>query len=946
MLIKMVEKPFKLLVLLFFLFICIFYFVEAVGLLDNNQWGWNLTGISYNSIGIGDFDNDNKTDILSTGRTATTAYTKLYLNNGTSLEENRAWGWNLTGVYDSSVALGDMDNDGDLDLVVLNGKVYVNNGTSLEENRAWGWNLTSGTGSTVKLSDINNDGRLDLISGNPKFRVYLNNGTSFNEDIGWGQNVQTELSTGTGDGRTSCIDTGDYDNDGDLDLVVAGHDGGDPRNKLFKNNGTAFVLDATKNGINSCDVSFGDIDNDGDLDLIELGAFFAAAEADVFINDNGTLTYNSTWTSGLTATKEGALALGDYNNDGKLDVLWTGNGIAKVYNNTGLGFSEDITFNSNLTGVTDSAAGWADLDNDNDLDAIILGSYLSKIYISNASLYRNNSLPYSPSTFQNYSLANGNVFLGWNNGSDNETISLGLYYTLRVGTTSGGNQIVSGAFGNGGRGGDGGGQNGQFGNMMQRRNISLSGSRFSVGATYYWNVQTIDTGLAKSAWSAEQTFTLTSDFTPPVVTLNAPSEGLVTNQTQNIVFNATVYDDYNLTNVSLYGNWTGTWHLNTTNSSGINNTNYIFRANATEGNWLWGIRACDATSNCRGSNSTFRIDSTYPAVVLVSPANGTSQTSSNAVTFTYNVSDIAINNCTLYLNSAANETDISITVNTSQTFAENVPNGGYNWSVRCADAANNINMSGNHSLTISYTPSETPASTSSGGGGGGGGSIAAVLTKVSRIIAAIAEGNNLIEFAESEKASVGIEEILLDSAAAASNVKITIEKLTAMPASISTSPTGDIYTYLQFNKTVLKDEDVKQAKITFSVGKGWVTRNGYDYNKIVLQRYATQWNALQTAYLKQNASNYYYEAVTPGFSVFAITAEKKAGAEKIEQAVNESEQEAHEISEGPPARENQQQEHRILGKRGVLFAFAAFGITAVIAVIMMAMKRNKRAAKK
>ncbi|MFA5887256.1 MAG: PGF-pre-PGF domain-containing protein [Candidatus Nanoarchaeia archaeon] len=457
-----------------------------------------------------------------------------------------------------------------------------------------------------------------------------------------------------------------------------------------------------------------------------------------------------------------------------------------------------------------------------------------------------------------------------------------------------------------------------------------------MNTTYYWSVQTIDTGLAKSAWSTEQTFTLTSDFTPPTITLNAPSSGLVANQTLDIVFNATVYDDYNLTNVSLYGNWSG-WHLNVTNSSGINNTDYLFKANLTEGSWLWGIRACDATSNCRSSNSTFRIDITYPVIALVSPVNGTSQTSSNSITFTYNVSDIAINNCTLYLNGVVNETDTSITVNTSQTFAENVPNGNYNWSVKCADAANNINTTANFSLTVSYTPSETLASTSGGGGSGGGGAVSVAVTKVTRIIAAIAEGNNLIEFAESEKAFVGVEEIMLDSAAAALNVKITIEKLTAMPASIASAPSGEIYTYLQFNKTVLKDEDVKEAKITFSVGKDWVTRNMYDYNKIVLQRYTTKWDALPTTYLKQNASNYYYEASTPGFSVFAITAEKKQEEQPITAEKQNKIQEKPVIpAEGAPAK---QEEPR---KKLIGYVFSVLIATAIIAlIIILGLKRKK-----
>ena len=924
-----------------FLFLIFIYFVQAAGIIDSNQWGFNLTTLGTGAIAIGDINRDNFTDIILTGDITGPAgpYAKVYINNGTSLNENITWEWNLTGISETSLDLQDIDNDGDLDLVMLNGHVYLNNGTSFVDSSQWSWNLTGGLSSTLILRDINNDGRLDLIVGNPKFRIYLNNGTSFNENMNWEKNIQEGLSTGTGDGRTECIDLGDYDNDGDLDIAVAGHDGGDPRNKFFKNNGTSFVLDQNNNGINSCDISFGDINNDGSLDLIEMGAFFAVSGAYIFITDNGTLTYNSTWTSGLS-NKEGGLALGDYNNDGKLDLQWTGNYISKVYNNTGIGFTQDTIFDVNFTGISYSSTAWIDIDNDGDLDAILIGylgsdTYLTKIYISNASLYKNNSLPYSPSTFDNHSLANGNVFIGWNNGSDNETISLGLYYNLRVGTTSGGNQIVSGVFGSGGRGGDGGGQNGQFGNMMQRRNISISGSRFGVGTTYYWSVQTIDTGLAKSAWSTEQTFTLTSDFTPPVVTLNAPSG--VTNQTMNIVFNATVYDDYNLTNVSLYGNWSGGWHVNQTNSSGINNTDYIFKANLTEGEWLFGIRACDATNNCRGTNGTFRIDITYPIVALVSPANGPSQTSSNAVTFTYNVSDVSINNCTLYLNGVKNESDTSIISNgSSQTFSENVPNGNYNWTVRCADAANNINTTSNFSLTVSYTPDTTPPSTSSGGGGGGGGgAVSAAVTKVTRIIASIAEGNNLIEFAESEKTSVGVEEILLNAAAAASNVKITIEKLAEKPASVASAPSGDIYAYLQFNKTVLKDDDVKEAKITFNVLKSWVLSKGADPEKVMLNRYTTKWEELPTTYLRQNGTYYYYESSTPGFSVFAITAEKKEASAPIKETNVTEKKEEIPIQEAQKPEEGREQ------KRAVWHWYALAVLLAAALIIIAVIKSKK-----
>ncbi|MFA5887804.1 MAG: FG-GAP-like repeat-containing protein [Candidatus Nanoarchaeia archaeon] len=941
--------------------VCIIaYFVIAATqtyLAESSQWEQNLTAVQWSSATFGDINKDNLTDLILAGcksvsQTTCNGYiTKVYINNGTSLIDNTIWDSNLTGVNRASLALKDINNDGNLDLILVgcssgggNGDcssrkafVYINNGTTFNDNINWSTNITGIYYGSLALGDINNDGWSDLvitgsgISGN-LVKVYLNNGTTFTSSYIWGQEL-----TGM---YMSSTTLGDINNDGNLDLILSGNAGSETT-KVYLNNETSFAESTQwqQNLPSLDDTSFtlGDYDNDGYLDLTFIGHYTGDIHR-IYENNGSSFILHAyeAWDGGtLTGIYDGSITYGDYNNDGKLDIAVTGHeGYTRIYDNNNSNFSRVETGISDL-----SYAGsivWNDIDNDGDLDLLLTGWSSSSgekalIYINNISLTQNNSIPYSPSTFDNHSLANGNIFLGWNNGSDNETISIGLYYNLRVGTTSKGNDIVSGIFG-----GSSNPVAGYFGNMMQRRNISLSGSRFTVGQTYYWSVQTIDTGLAKSAWSTEQTFNLSSDFTPPTITLNTPSSGLVTNQTTDILFNATVVDDYSVSNVSLYGNWSGSWHNNQTNESHTNSVNYFFKANLTEGEWLWGVRSCDNMSNCRGSNSTFRIDITYPIVNLMNPMNSGSQTSSNSITFTYNVSDVAINNCTLYLNGIENETDISVTVNTSQTFAENVPNGNYNWTIRCADAANNINTTANFSLTVSYTPDTTPPSTSSGGGGGGGGAIS-VMPKVSRIIASVAAGNNLIEFAESEKASVGIEEIMLNSATAASNVKLTIEKLTAMPEGIAASPSGDIYSYLQFNKTVLKDEDVKNAKITFTVSKDWIAKNNLDYNTIVLQRYTTKWNVLSTTYLKQNASNYYYESTTPGFSVFAITAEKKEiPAAGQESKLNKSEQEKEEVPMSPALEmPNQEQEKRsiwlwIIAPAALIATFAAIALSVML----------------
>ncbi len=72
----------------------------------------------------------------------------------------------------------------------------------------------------------------------------------------------------------------------------------------------------------------------------------------------------------------------------------------------------------------------------------------------------------------------------------------------------------------------------------------------------------------------ERTITIVS------VTLNLPVDTFNTTLT-SVTFNCTASDEFNITNVTLYGDWNGSWHANDTNSSGINGANYIFINNIT-----------------------------------------------------------------------------------------------------------------------------------------------------------------------------------------------------------------------------------------------------------------------------------------------------------------------------------------------------------------------------
>jgi hypothetical protein len=546
----------------------------SVGLIENSTWQSNLTGATYyNAAVFGDIDNDGDLDLINTGCTwseCTPDITRVYVNNGTSFIENFTWQQNLSQQGHASLNLGDIDNDGKLDLVISGGaspytSIYINNGTSFIENsNSWAPNISNEAASdSVKLGDIDNDGDLDLIFPGMEGKViYLNNGTSFEWSSSWSNEI-TDAS------KMSSV-LADWNNDNKLDLTIMGIDS----SKSYINNGTSLVNDVMWGVLAGDENSIvtGDLNNDGKMDAIEIGSGGICDDGDNIMINNGSLLLQGGFdiVSTMGCFPFGSLALGDYDNNGYLDVASIGGNDREIWSNNGTALEEDITVEANITGEHYSSVIWGDVDNDGDLDLVIMRSW--KVYINNITTP--NTAPTSPTSFSS-SYNNREIKLGWNNGSDAETISPGLYYNLMVGDASANHTIISGIYGGYSSQEGGGTTGGYFGNMMQRKNFTLKVDRLEPSTTYYWYVQTIDTGLKAGNWSVMQSFTTPADMEKPKIVLNVPVS--VANLSSNsVVFNVTVGDNMNLTNVSLWGDWGGGWHLNETNSSGLNNTDYIF----------------------------------------------------------------------------------------------------------------------------------------------------------------------------------------------------------------------------------------------------------------------------------------------------------------------------------------------------------------------------------
>jgi hypothetical protein len=193
---------------------------------------------------------------------------------------------------------------------------------------------------TIAWGDIDHDGDLDaLVAGSGVFlRVYRNDGAKFT--LAAAEFGLVNIPSGY------SLNLVDYDNDGWLDLYISmnGWNGPYP-NKLFHNERGKFVDVSKQSGADDAGSGFvsvwGDLDNDGWIDFVVAnGVLKDGSTPQIYRNNrNGTFT-NMTKQAGIVEPPlYGAIgaALGDYDKDGRLDILINGSASApnRLYHNDG-----------------------------------------------------------------------------------------------------------------------------------------------------------------------------------------------------------------------------------------------------------------------------------------------------------------------------------------------------------------------------------------------------------------------------------------------------------------------------------------------------------------------------------------------------------------------------------------------------------------------------------
>lgn len=347
--------------------------VNAASAFRGTQIG-SESGAAWDAV-LGDVDGDGDLDLVVGGDSLPK---QLYLNNGTGTPWAGARAVALQGTGDdtSALALGDVDGDGDLDLVAGTynrpNQLYLNNGTSNPWLGVAPTELVAphDNSAALALGDVDTDGDLDLVVGNQAQpdRLYLNNGT-----IAPWQGVAPIDISGVLD-NTFALALGDVDGDGDLDLVVGNYG----RSRLYVNNGTGNPWQGTKpleiasSGVTTEALALGDVDTDGDLDLV-IGD--RSGPSQLYMN-NGT---GDPWrnVAGIAlpaATGQAvAVALGDVDTDGDLDLI-TGGGSRpnSLHLNNGTAQPWQGASAINLAAASEGTAALAlgDVDADGDLDFV------------------------------------------------------------------------------------------------------------------------------------------------------------------------------------------------------------------------------------------------------------------------------------------------------------------------------------------------------------------------------------------------------------------------------------------------------------------------------------------------------------------------------------------------------------------------------------------------
>ena len=478
--------------------------------------------LSKSSISWGDYDRDGDMDLAIMGQSNTVgAVTAIYKNNEGTFEDTSQ---ELTKVYDGDLSWVDLNKDGWLDLVVAgynNGaktNIYLstNEGQTFE-NSTLEWGIPNAYASKMSWGDLDNDGDIDLAlvgiddqeNGFSNLYLRVDNQDKF---------IVQDLSYFSGGGfKHGDLEIADFDQDSDNDLIFTGErTNGELRSQIKLN--TYITSEPKLDGRN---VPYWDVEENIPFALknASITTYFnqETKELSYIINgrdSNGELKTLIRSVGGLNretntpkiALENGDISVGDINNDGSNDFMYTGEDadgspITKLFftkNNTIV--ESDFEF----VGLRESTVEFVDYDTDGDLDIFITGMSDDGAETILYEVNINSKVNSAPSDVKNLSvedLGYGNVKFKWDESTDDFSNAIG--YNLRIGTSSGGSELSNTL------------SNLETGSRLISSPPPILTNEFQTNlfpGNYYLSAQSIDPGVKASKFSQEVQFTLAYEW--------------------------------------------------------------------------------------------------------------------------------------------------------------------------------------------------------------------------------------------------------------------------------------------------------------------------------------------------------------------------------------------------------------------------------------------------
>jgi len=370
-----------------------------------------------------DFDGDGDRDLMMTDWNY---LPRMYMNDGKG---------NFPLTYSAPVPsgnyeAGDVDNDGDIDLVVANNNtvsVYANNGSGTFAAITGNFFQGTGSASVTKMADLNGDGKKDLIVGNggsgatDSSQVWVNTGTTGNASFAYSRGLTPNPSR-------NSIAVGDLNGDGFIDIVTGG---GSWSAQVFHNNNNngSFTQVASPPGYGG-GVMLIDWNQDGKLDYMNYDAYNNYGLR--YILNNGSGIFTATATILLQSAPSNHCRLADLNGDGFLDAVlsnWGGNALAYLSNGCALTLQSPCNYS---LGRADNYVTLADYNGDGTTDIFcqarcnsssVYMNYLTPVVgtpLPNVNITGSSIINYGSSTVL---IANGATSYQWSANAGSATTS-------------------------------------------------------------------------------------------------------------------------------------------------------------------------------------------------------------------------------------------------------------------------------------------------------------------------------------------------------------------------------------------------------------------------------------------------------------------------------------------------------------------------------------------